>query len=267
MLSFNTFHQPETIEEAYTILSAHKRSGLLGGGAFIRMGQRKLTDMIDLSKLNLDYINVNDTVCSIGAMTTFHTLETSCELNDPLRRYFKESLGQIVGIQLRNMVTVGGTVYSRYGFSDLNTALLALGGVVRLHKQDTLSIESFFEGPLPDRDVLTEVEVPSTIDIGVFKSTRLSTADYALLNLAVVKTDNRFRIAVGARPHRATLAYKTMEYLNSNVLSETTIQRAADILTDEIQFGSNRLASDTYRQAVSGGLLKQALMEVMSDEN
>jgi len=267
MLSFNTYHQPESIEDAFELLTAHKRSQLIGGGAFIRMGTRKLTDIIDLSSLDLDYIKQEETTFTIGAMTTFHTLESSHTFTPILRDYFKEALGQIVGIQLRNMVTVGGTVYSRYGFSDLNTAVLALGGVVRFHKQNDMAIENFFDAPLPDRDILLSLKVPKNIEFASFKSTRLSTADYALLNLAVVKENNTWRIAVGARPHRAILAHETMAYLNNNALNNSTLERASNILMSEIQFGSNRLASKEYRQAVSGGLLKQALLEVISDEN
>lgn len=267
MLSFNNYQRPESLEEAYEILNKHKRSQLIGGGAFLRMGQRRLTDVIDLSGLGLDTIEVLEHTIEVGSMSTFHRLETSEILPPMHRKYFQAALGQIVGIQLRNMVTVGGTVFSRYGFSDLNTALLALGGAVHLHKNGMKDIESFFEQDLPDRDVLTKVEIPSTFEVGAFKSARLSTADYALLNLALVRKDGKYRIAVGARPHRAKLAHKTMAYLSDNPLSQLVIDEACKLLASEIPFGSNRLASAPYRKAVSGGLLKEALLEIMTEIN
>lgn len=267
MLSFNNYHQAESVEEAYDILNKHKRSQIIGGGAFLRMGNRRLTDIVDLSGLDLDKIDVCENDIVIGAMTTFHTLETTSGLPEKHRAFFRSSLGQIVGIQLRNMVTVGGTVFSRYGFSDLNTALLALGGSVRLHKQGEIEIESFFEQALPDRDVLTSIIIPNDFTKASFKSARLSTADYALLNLAVVKSQDGYRISVGARPHRAKLAHKTMAYLNECEHTQENIERACNMLRSEIPFGDNRMASSKYRQAVSGGLLKEALLEVMSDEN
>ncbi len=267
MLSFNNYQRPESLNEAYEILNKHKRSQLIGGGAFLRMGQRKLTHVVDLSGLSLDKIETTEQTIEIGAMSTFHALETS-EILPPIHReYFQDSLGQIVGIQLRNMVTVGGTVFSRYGFSDLNTALLALGGAVHLHNNGVKDIKSFFEQALPDRDVLTKVQIPKVFEAGVFKSARLSTADYALLNLALVKKDGKYRIAVGARPHRAKLAHKTMQYLDENPLSAQTIDNACGLLSSEIPFGSNRLASSSYRQAVSGGLLKEALLEIVKKTN
>ena len=271
MLSFNNYHRPEDLETAYEILNKHKRSQLVGGGAFLRMGNRKLTDVVDLSALELDFLHTNKKTIEIGAMTSFHTLETAAHLPQNHRAFFREALGQIVGVQLRNMVTVGGTVYSRYGFSDLNTALLALGGAVHLYKAGETSIESFFEQTLPDRDILEKVCIPQSFDFGTFKSARLSTADYALLNLGVTVTKGLYRIAVGARPHRAKLAHKTMAFLNNEPLSSEGIEEAAEILACEIPFGSNRMASATYRKAVSKGLLKEALnsiyQEVHSNEN
>ena len=263
MLSFNNYHRPENLDEAYEILNKHKRSQIIGGGAFLRMGKRRLTDVIDISSLPLDHIDLTEDIVEIGSMTNFHTLETSSILPPWHRKYFQDALGQIVGIQLRNMVTVGGTVFSRYGFSDLNTCLLALGGAVHLHKQGRIDIESFFEQSLPDRDIFTKVEVPHKFDFGAFKSARLSTADYALLNLALVKNEGKYRIAVGARPHRAVLAHKTMALLNNKEVTPDLINTACQTLMSEISFGSNRLASGQYRKAVSGGLLKEALKEAL----
>ena len=271
MLSFNNYHRPEALETAYEILNKHKRSQLVGGGAFLRMGNRKLTDVVDLSALELDFLHTDKTTIEIGAMTSFHTLETAAHLSQRHRAFFRQALGQIVGVQLRNMVTVGGTVYSRYGFSDLNTALLALGGAVHLYKAGETSIESFFEQTLPDRDILEKVCIPSSFDFASFKSARLSTADYALLNLAVTLTDGKYRLAVGARPHRAKLAHKTMAFLNGGPLTPERIEKATVMLASEITFGSNRMASKAYRKAVSKGLLKEALnsiyQEVHSSEN
>lgn len=270
MLSFNNYHKPESIDEAYDILNKNKRSQVVGGGAFLRMGNRRLTDLIDISDLGLDHISVQEKTIEVGGMTVFHALETSSVLPSVYQTYFKAALGQIVGVQLRNMVTLGGTVFSRYGFSDLNTALLATGGAVCLHKGGVQDIESFFKGPLPNRDILTKVILPKDLQYGAFKSARLSTADYALLNLAVTVKNDGFKVAVGARPHRAVLAKETMNILNSQwkksqTLTKECIDQACLSLSSEIQFGSNRMASQAYRTAVSGGLLRAALVQIQED--
>lgn len=45
----------------------------------------------------------------------------------------RESLRHIVGVQFRNLATVGGSIFGRFGFSDVLTMFLALdswGGAV-----------------------------------------------------------------------------------------------------------------------------------------
>lgn len=266
MLSFNTYHRPDSLQMAYDLLEQNKRAQLLGGGAFLRMGNRRLTDLIDLSALNLDRVSVGSGVVEIGAMNTFHDLETSGVLPGTHSQYFKSALGQIAGVQLRNMVTVGGTLYSRYGFSDLNTALLALGGSVHLYAGGEKELDAFLEGPHPSRDILTRVTVPSNLEFGAFHSTRRSSADYAIVNLAVARVNGQLRIASGARPHRAVLAKRTMAFLKERELTPAAIRRAVEIFGDEVTFGTNRLASAEYRKAAASGLLKLALEEVLDNE-
>lgn len=267
MLTFNTYHAPGTVEEAHVLLNTHKKAQVLGGGAFLRLGNRRLSHIIDLSNAGLNTIVPLENTIKLGAMTTFRELETHPALQTKLQSYFKEALGQIVGIQLRNMVTLGGTLYSRYGFSDLNTAFMALGARVHMHKSGVLSIEDFMESGSPQKDILTFAEIPNQFEWASFKSARLSTADYALINMAAVKRDGTWRLAVGARPHRAVLAVQTMRLLNENPLTPDLISRAAVKLTEEISFGSNRMASSDYRSSAAFGLAQQILMEATEHEN
>ena len=63
--------QPETLEEAYKTLIAKRNNLVLGGSAFLRLGSKRIGTAIDLSKLNLNYIEEHDDHIEIGAMTTF----------------------------------------------------------------------------------------------------------------------------------------------------------------------------------------------------
>ncbi len=267
MLRFKEYYAPTSLDQAHSLLIAHKKAQLIGGGAFLRLGKRQLPYVIDLSKLQLDFIAPGEDMYEIGAMTNFHTLETTDLFTPEIQRFFKDALGQIVGIQLRSMVTVGATLYSRYGFSDLNTALLALGGRVAFYKHEPCTLESYFQHGINSRDIMKSVHIHKNFDFTAFKSARLSTADYALVNMAVSKNGSKWRIAVGARPHRAVLAYEAMQVLNKNPLSQKTIGDAVEALMQGVQFGSNRMASSSYRCAAAGGLLKQILMEAMNHEN
>ena len=49
-------------------------------------------------------------------MTTLHDLELHAGLNQYTNNSMKEAMRHIVGVQFRNLATVGGSIYGRYGF-------------------------------------------------------------------------------------------------------------------------------------------------------
>ncbi len=267
LITIKEYVVPQSIEEAYNYLVSKKNTTLFGGGAFIRMSSKNIAIAIDLSKSKLNYIKETDTTIEIGAMATFGDIERSEILKKYFGDFLASSVNEIVGIQLRNIVTVGATVYSRYGFSDLITGLLALDTKVKLYKQGSITLEDFLENGSNDRDVLESIIIEKNSRKASFKAMRNSKGDYAMLNLALSKLDDQFRISIGARPNRAILAHKTMEYLNKNGVSNEHINKASEILAEEITFGSNKRGSEEYRGHICKSLFKRALTEVMSYEN
>ena len=55
----------------------------------------------------------------------------------------KESLRHIVGVQFRNCATVGGSIWGRFGFSDVLTMFLALDTEVELFKGGRVCLWDF----------------------------------------------------------------------------------------------------------------------------
>ena len=66
-------------------------------------------------------------------MTPLHALETHKELNAYTNSAIRESVRHIVGVQFRNCATVGGSIFGRFGFSDVLTMFLALDTWVELY--------------------------------------------------------------------------------------------------------------------------------------
>ena len=118
-----------------------------------------------------------------------------------------------------------------------------------------------------ETDILESVIVRKNCEKAVFKSMRNSSGDYAILNLAVSKVDGKFRIAVGARPRRASLAYQTMAIINEKGLSDESITEACNKIAEELTFGTNTRGSEEYREQICKVLLKRALREVLNNEN
>ncbi len=254
--------QPETLEEAYSILASRKNNTVLGGCAFLRMTSKKIGTAIELSKLNLDYVKEVGDYIEIGATTNFRELE----INELINRYFNGVLGQavkdIIGVQFRNVVTIGATVFSKYGFSDLIPALLALDTEVELHKGGRMSLQEFLNRPY-EKDILTKIFIKKSHRKAVYKSLRNSVSDYPILNVAVSELDNEWTIVVGARPFRARIAKMASEELAKGNLNDEDIDKAAAIAAEELSFGSNMRGSAEYRKAICQVLIKRAIKEVL----
>jgi CO/xanthine dehydrogenase FAD-binding subunit len=169
----------------------------------------------------------------------------------------------IVGVQFRNLATVGATVYSRYGFSDLNTALLALNPEVVLYHAGRIPMALFLEQGA-SKDILEKVIIPKADLRASFKYLRNSSGDYAILNVAVARSRDEWKIVVGARPFRAMIAAEASKCLSGSRLQKEDIERAAKTTADELEFGTNMRSSREYRQAVCEVLVQRAIQEVIS---
>ena len=118
------------------------------------------------------------------------------------QRAFAHSVEHIVGVQFRNCATVGGSVFGRFGFSDVLTLLLALDARVVFQGAGEMSLEEFCARP-PFRDILIRVIVPKGTEGTVYLSQRNSATDFPVLTCAIARREGAFRFSIGARPGRA----------------------------------------------------------------
>jgi CO/xanthine dehydrogenase FAD-binding subunit len=254
--------QPETVEETYKLLIEKKANTVVGGCAFLRMGAKRIGTAIELSKLNLNYINEHSDYIEIGAMTTFRDIETSDALNKYFNGLLPKSVGNIIGVQFRNVVTVGATVFSKYGFSDFITGLLALETDIELYNGGRISLEEFLNMPYT-KDILTRIFIKKNSIHASYKDFRNSASDYPILNVSVSNLDNKWRIVVGARPMGAKIAKNASKALSKERLNYEEIEAAANIAGEELIFGTNMRAASEYRKALCKVLVKRAVMEVL----
>jgi CO/xanthine dehydrogenase FAD-binding subunit len=261
MFTINEFIQPTTVEEAYNTLVSRRNNTVIGGSAFLRMGSKKIGTAVDLSMLELNYIKDQDGYIEIGAYTSFRELETSHIIVTSFNGVISRAVKNIIGIQFRNLVTVGASVFSKYGFSDLITALLALDTEVELYKGGRMPLDDFLKRPY-EKDILTRIFIKKNQRQGSYQDLRNSISDYSILNVAVSRLGNQWTIAVGARPGKAVIAKKTSEEL-SNSSSFGHLEHYANIAAEELTFGTNERGTAKYRQAMCKVLVKRGIMEVL----
>ena len=261
MFTVGQLIQPDTVAEAYRILKEKKDAAVLGGCAFLRMGSRAIGTAIDLSHLDLMGIKEHDDVVEIGAMTTFRMLETDSIVNKCFDGLLADAVKPIIGVQFRNVVTVGATVFSKYGFSDLITALLALETEVELAHGGRMALETFLNRSY-EKDILTRVWIRKEARRTAYQSFRNSASDFPILTAAVSLLPGQGRIVIGARPLKAAIAQKASLEMSRMDLHSLRIDEIASLAAEEMTFGANMRGSAEYRRELCKILVKRAVAEV-----
>lgn len=263
MLYYNQYVRAKDLDEAYALYQK-KMNFIMGGMLWQKMQNRTMGTAIDLCDLGLDVIEEDEGEFRIGAYVTLRELET----NDALAAYtggaMAESVKHIVGVQFRNVATVGGSIWGRYGFSDVLTIFRALGAKVKLHQAGILDLDEFVKLPRSTRDVLETVIVPKKTDAVVYLSLRNQSTDFPVLTCAAAKREEGYVAVIGAAPR---LAHPVWD--EEGILTELTgerIEQFADYVAEHIRFGTNIRAGAEYRKQICRVLIRRAFEKMAEKE-
>lgn len=259
MIEIKEYYRPKSVEEAYEKLINVDGAEIIGSGAFMRLSSRKINLAIDLQDAGLSYIKLENNEIKIGGATTLGDIEKNEIIKESFNGELIKALQIIWSVQLRNIATIGGTVFPRLGFSDLITVLLVLDTDVVLYNNGRMPLEVFLEEKIR-KDILMELIIKNKDRKLSFQYMRNSFYDFSILNAAVsVDEGGDFKIAIGARPAVAKLAKEAMEYLKEN----ENIKEAAKIAAEEMTYGSNIKGSKEYREMIAPVLVRRGLEEVL----
>ena len=203
MITIQKYIRAQSLEEAWQ-LNQNKRNRILGGMLWLRLGKGTVNTAIDLCDLGLDTIEETAEQFSIGAMATLRDIEMHAGLNAYTSGAVANAVKDIVGVQFRNMATVGGSIWGRFGFSDVLTGFLALDSYVELYKGGIVPLEEFAKMK-KDNDILVRLIVKKTPCKVVYSAMRNQRTDFPVLACAVSQMNGEYRASIGARPGRAML--------------------------------------------------------------
>lgn len=262
MFTIKSYVFPETLEEADELLQRDTRTSvILGGCCWLKMGRRRIGRAIDLTRLGLDQIEVKDGYLELGASVTLHQLETHPAVTSRFDGILGECVSHIVGVPFRNCATVGGSVFSRFGFSDLTCALLALDATVVLHRGGELPLAEFMASPIAFNDILLKVRIKDDGHQAAYQSVRRSTTDFPTLAAAVSCRGGQWTVSVGARPARAVRCESAAACLNEGKGAAAAGQAAAEELT----YGTDLRAGADYRKKLAAVLVRRAAEQCMEE--
>ena len=201
MITIQKYVRAQSLEEAWQ-LNQNKRNRILGGMLWLRLGKGSVGTAIDLCDLGLNTIEETEEPFSIGAMATLRDLELHEGLNTYSSNAVRNAVKDIVGVQFRNMATVGGSIWGRFGFSDVLTVFLAMDCYVELYKGGIVPLEQFTKMK-KDNDILVRLIVKKTPCKVVYSSMRNQSTDFPVIACAVSAMNGQYRASIGARPARA----------------------------------------------------------------
>lgn len=244
MITFQKYVKAANLEEAYD-LNQSKNNKIVGGMLWLRLGTPTYNTVIDISDLGLNKIEENDEQFKIGAMVTLRELENNKSLNDYTNYAVHDALKDIIGVQFRNMATIGGSLWGRFGFSDVLTVFLALDSYVELYKGGIVSLSDFSKMDY-DNDILMNVIIKKKPCKCVYSSVRIQRTDFPVLTCATSIIDGEYKIAIGARPGKACL-YLDEQNILSNGITADLASTFAKELSERVPTSSNNRGSAEYR--------------------
>lgn len=276
MITVESYKRPDTIPEALKLLKTGKY-GIIAGGTDVipQMRHTQPRQLLDVSKLGLNFIKENDTAIEIGAAVTHTQLNTN-----PLIQQYLPLLATACGLvgswQIRNRGTVGGNIINASPCADSAPPLLIYNAKVILlssQGQRSVNLSDFIKKPY-----LTEISAKellhsficqkgdptsgnSFIKLGRRQAVNISRMTVAV-SLTKDETGNitNARIAVGSVFPTPARVPELENKLNRQVVSKGLFDEVANLAADLMIKASGVRWSTPYKKPVLIGLTRRALM-------
>ena len=261
MMTIREYKRAESLEEAWQ-LNQKKNNRIIGGMIWLKMEKINVGTAIDLSGLGLDAIEETEEQFSIGAMVTLRQLELDAGLAAYTNGAVRESVRHIVGVQLRNLATVGGSIYSRFGFSDVLTMFLGMDTWVELYDAGRIPLTEFVNMK-KDNDILVNIIVRKEPLLTCYLSQRNIKTDFPVLTCAASVIGNEARTVIGARPARAMIVEDKKQILKNfrnmtKKQKEEAIEAFAEYAAENVPTAGNMRGSKEYRTLLVKVLTRRA---------
>jgi carbon-monoxide dehydrogenase medium subunit len=169
------YHRPKTVGTALHLLARQSpRSAPLAGGTWL-VAERDPTieAVVDLSALNLAFVEQRGRRLRLGAMTTLQTLIADQRASTLVHALLAEAARRSAPRAIRNVATLGGALVAGGATSEVTLALLVLNAqvVIRAPSRRVVSLDAFLAKRaeyLPSTGLIVEVVVPlPSADTGV----------------------------------------------------------------------------------------------------
>jgi CO/xanthine dehydrogenase FAD-binding subunit len=246
-----TYHRPQTLDEALTLLT-QPNTFPLGGGTLLShptpfdpaQGKPDSVSVVDLQRLGLDALRAKGQVLEIGATCTLQSLLESEHCPAALKVAIKLE----APINIRNSATVAGTLVSSDGRSSFAASLLAMDAKVTVVSSQSAVISAGEYLLTKPKGLITQIAIPLNVKFA-FEFVSKTPADKPLVAAALAQwKSGRTRLVLGGYGKSPMLAMDGTE--------ADGIESAAKNAYHEAQ---DEWASAEYRMDVAATLAKRCL--------
>ncbi len=277
MISVTSYRKPETPNEALDLLSSGEFIPIAGGTDLIpQLRGGKPSQLLDISRLGMSFINDDNNFIEIGAACTHTILSTNNMIKENLPLVSRAT--SLVGSwQIRNRGTVGGNIINASPCADSVPALLNYDAELTLLSRKgkrTISLGQFVIGPYktlinPD-ELLYSIRChkavgpsgSSYIKLGRRQAVNISRMTLAATIMRDDKGIIKNAIIAGGSIFPAPSRMNDLEkLLNGQKISEKLFEDAANFAAELMLKESGYRWSTPYKKPVLIGLMKRALHE------
>ena len=216
MYSF-TFHRPETLRQAASLLGKNADAKILAGGHTLlptmKLRLANPPQLIDISRIEgLAGIQQSGRSLTIGAMTRHADVHASPVVQQAIPVLAKLA-GMIGDPAVRHMGTIGGSIANNDPSADYPAACLGLGATIITNKR-RLAADEFFTGmfstALEPAEIITKVSFPVPKK-AAYQKFRNQASRYALVGVFVAKRGSDIRVAVTGAGSNGVFRVKAFE--------------------------------------------------------
>ncbi|MDP9343383.1 MAG: xanthine dehydrogenase family protein subunit M [Actinomycetota bacterium] len=278
--------EAKSVEDALEALSAYGDGArvIAGGTVVVPLMKMRMVQpeaLVSLSSVEgLAGVRAEGSALSVGALATHRAVSMSAAVHDhaPL---LARACGRVASPVIRSMGTLGGNLCHGESASDPPSALLALGGSIRLRGpagERVVPVEEFFLGfyetAIGPEEVLTHVEVrrqPPGARWRYLKWTPRAREDKPLVGLAALLemedgTCRRASLAVGGVADRPVRLDRASAALSGRRVDEPAIAEAAEAAAAEAEPIDDLQASAGYRRDMLRVWVARTLRDMAEDQ-
>ena len=282
MYDFSALYEATSVQHAVELMQAHPSAVLIAGGSdvLIKMREGKLAgaELISLYKLDeLREVTMDpDGALRIGPMTSF-----SHATKSPLLQQYIPVLGESAdtagGPQLRNIGTLGGNICNGVTSADTASTQVAYDAVLEITGKDgmrKISIHDFYKGvgkvDLQPGELLTAILIPKESYENCYgyyiKYAMRNAMDIATIGCSVnvvlsadKKSIQRMRISYGVAGPVPMRARSAEEAINSQLVSEATIELIGTAVLNDVNPRTSWRASADFRKQIISETARRGL--------